>query len=490
MPHVMPLATLPLIVVCAVLALPVLAVMASWATFDAAALDTLRHQLDTVLAGYALGSLALVVPVGVGVALVGGMAAALVTLFRFPGRGVLEWALLLPLAMPAYVLAYVYTDTLQSSGPLQTWLRGRTGAVGALWPDVRSTGGAVILFVLALYPYVYLLTRTALTERGAVLMEAARLLGAGLGRRIVRVALPLARPALAAGVALALMETLADYGVGSYFGLSTFTTGIYKAWLSFGDRHAAAQLATVLLAVVAVLVALERRAQARLRFATSRGPGSSPEAQPIVLRGAASWAAFGACALPVVLGFVLPVALLLRLVLEEALHGEFGLPWTRFGDWALTSLRLAGGAALLTTALALLLAFAVRQQPTPWLRAGTRLVGLGAGALARERRRHAADQHVAGPALRLCGALLGGGAAVGRGRLRAPARQPRRDRAHARRRPRAAVRAHPPAAADALGAGGGAAGVRRRDEGAAGDAGAATLQQRHAGRRRLPARPR
>ena len=377
MPHVMPLATLPLIVVCAVLALPVLAVMASWATFDAAALDTLRHQLDTVLAGYALGSLALVVPVGVGVALVGGMAAALVTLFRFPGRGVLEWALLLPLAMPAYVLAYVYTDTLQSSGPLQTWLRGRTGAVGALWPDVRSTGGAVILFVLALYPYVYLLTRTALTERGAVLMEAARLLGAGLGRRIVRVALPLARPALAAGVALALMETLADYGVGSYFGLSTFTTGIYKAWLSFGDRHAAAQLATVLLAVVAVLVALERRAQARLRFATSRGPGSSPEAQPIVLRGAAGWAAFGACALPVVLGFALPVALLLRLVLEEALHGEFGLPWTRFGDWALTSLRLAGGAALLTTALALLLAFAVRQQPTPWLRAGTRLVGLG-----------------------------------------------------------------------------------------------------------------
>jgi iron(III) transport system permease protein len=373
----MHLAALPLIVVCAVIALPVLAVMASWVTFDAAALETLRHQLDTVLPGYALGSLALVVPVGVGVALVGGLAAALVTLFRFPGRGVLEWALLLPLAMPAYVLAYVYTDTLQSSGPLQVWLRGRTGLVGALWPDVRSTGGAVVLFVLALYPYVYLLTRTALTERGAALMEAARLLGAGLGRRIVRVALPLARPALAAGVALALMETLADYGVGSYFGLSTFTTGIYKAWLSFGDRHAAAQLATVLLIVVAVLVALERRAQARLRFATSRGPGNSPEAQPIVLRGAAGWAAFGACALPVLLGFVLPVALLLRLVAEEALHGEFGLPWARFGGWALTSLRLAGGAALLTTALALLLAFAVRLQPTPWLRAGARLVGLG-----------------------------------------------------------------------------------------------------------------
>ncbi|MFM2052458.1 MAG: hypothetical protein RL456_495 [Pseudomonadota bacterium] len=366
-----------LLVVCALLALPVLAIAASWLALDATAIETLRHQWDTVLPGYALGSLLLAVPVALGVAVTGGATAALVTLFRFPGRGVMEWALLLPLAMPAYVLAYVYTDTLQSSGPLQVWLRARTGANGALWPDIRSTWGAVILFVLALYPYVYLLTRTALTERGAVLMEAARLLGAGLGRRIREVALPMARPALAAGVALALMETLADYGVGAYFGLSTFTTGIYRAWLSFDDRHAAAQLATVLLVVVGLLVWMERRAQARLRFATSRGPGQSPEARPIALTGAAGWAALGACLVPVLLGFLLPVGLLLRLVAEEAMHGEFGLPWARFGGWAWASLRLAGGTAALAAALALALAFMLRTRPHPAMAAGMRLVSLG-----------------------------------------------------------------------------------------------------------------
>ena len=366
-----------LALLCLVLALPVLSIASSWLSFDATARETLAHQLDTVLPGYALASLQLTLPVALGVAVVGGGAAALVTLLRFPGRGVMEWALLLPLAMPAYVLAYVYTDTLQSSGPLQVWLRARTGATGALWPDIRSTGGAVVLFILTLYPYVYLLTRTALTERGAVLMEAARLLGAGPWRRLTEVALPMARPALAAGVALALMEKLADYGVGAYFGLNTFTTGIYKAWLSFGDRHAAAQLATVLLLVVGVLVWLERRAQSRLRFSTSRGPGSSPEARPVQLQGAAAWAALAACLLPVLLGFLLPVALLLRLVTLEALHGEFGLPWERFGQWAWASLRLSGLAALAAAGMALLLAFASRLRPHPLLGAGVRVVSLG-----------------------------------------------------------------------------------------------------------------
>ncbi|MEY8877441.1 MAG: ABC transporter permease, partial [Leptothrix sp. (in: b-proteobacteria)] len=254
---------------CALLALPVLSLASAWLQFDAAALDTLAHQFSTVLPGYAWQSLQLALWVSGGVALVGAGSATLVTLFDFPGRGVLSWALLLPLAMPAYVLAYAYTDALQSSGALQVALRGWTGWRGALWPDVRTLGGAVALFTLALYPYVYLLTRTALAGRGSALLESARLLGAGLGRRIRSVALPLARPAIAAGVSLALMETLADYGVGAYFGLQTFTTGIYKAWLSFGDRIAAAQLATVLLAVVAALVWLEQRAQSQLRYASA-----------------------------------------------------------------------------------------------------------------------------------------------------------------------------------------------------------------------------
>ncbi len=294
--------------VCLLLALPVLGVLGSWLVFDAASLATLRHQWQTVLPEYLWNSALLALSVGIGVALLGGATAAAVSLFEFPLRRFFEWALLLPLAMPAYVLAYAYTDFLQFGGPLQTGLRALTGTQGALWPDVRSLPGAVALFVLCLYPYVYLLTRAALGERAVPLMEAARLLGAGTARRVREVALPLARPALAAGVALALMETLADYGVGSYFGLATVTTGIYKAWLVMNDRIAAAQLASLLLGGVALLMWLEHRAQRRLRFATGRsGAAHSAEARSLALRGPAAALAVGVCALPVLLGFVLPV---------------------------------------------------------------------------------------------------------------------------------------------------------------------------------------
>lgn len=367
-----------IVVFCAVLALPVLGVLGSWFGLSSESLAVLQHQLRTVLPGYAWTSLWLALAVAAGVAAVGGATAAAVSLFEFPGRRWFEWALLLPLAMPAYVLAYAYTDFMQFGGPLQTALRSLTGAEGALWPDVRSLWGAVLLFVLSLYPYAYLLTRGALTERGVALMEAARLLGASPGRRVREVALPLARPALAAGVALALMETLADYGVGSYFGLNTFTTGIYKAWLVMDDRFAAAQLATVLLVVVAVLVWLEQRAQARLRFATARrGPAHSAEARPLPLTGRRAVLAWLVCALPVLLGFVLPVAVLLRLMWGEAQHGEFGLPWERFALWSWTSFKLAAGSALLAAALALALAFALRARPQPLLRAASRVVSLG-----------------------------------------------------------------------------------------------------------------
>lgn len=363
---------------CALLALPLLGVVGAWLTPAAHSLELLRHQATTVLPGYAWSSLVLAAGVALGVALLGGATAAAVSLFEFPGRRLFEWALLLPLAMPAYVLAYATTDFLQYSGPLQTLLRAWTGAEGALWPDVRSLPGAIVLFTLALYPYVYLLTRTALLERGLHLMEAARLLGAGLGRRVRRVALPLARPALAAGVALALMETLADYGVGAYFGLTTFTTGIYKAWLSMGDRVAAAQLATVLLAVVALLLWAERRAQARLRFASARGGSAAArEGRPVPLRGRHAVLAVLLCATPVLLGFVLPVAVLLRAVWLEARHGEFGLPWLRFAGWATTSLQLATLAALAAVALAVLLGFVLRSPAGGAVRPLARFVSLG-----------------------------------------------------------------------------------------------------------------
>jgi iron(III) transport system permease protein len=363
---------------CLLLALPVLGVLGAWLAADAAAWQVLLHQAQTVLPDYALQSALLAGGVALGVMLLGSASAAAVTLFDFPGRRSFEWALLLPLAMPAYVLAYAWTDALQYSSPLQAGLRQALGTRAALWPDVRSLWGAVVLFVLCLYPYVYLLARTALGERAVQLMEAARLLGAGPRRRITEVALPLARPAITAGVALALMETLADYGVGAYFGLTTFSTGIFKAWLVMNDGVAAAQLASVLLVVVALLLAAERAAQRRLRFAASRsGSAQAADARPLPLHGGAAWAAWSLCALPVLLGFVLPVGWLAWMLWQEAHNAELGLPLARFAEWAWSSFRLAGTAAVLAAALALALAFAMRRRSGALLNAAARVLSLG-----------------------------------------------------------------------------------------------------------------
>ncbi|MDE2417388.1 MAG: iron ABC transporter permease [Burkholderiales bacterium] len=357
-----------------VLVLPVLALALTSLQWDAQAADVLRQMAQTVLPEYAATSLWLSVAVAIGVAVVGMGTACVVTQFEFPGRRVAEWALLLPLAMPAYVVAYAYTDFLQFSGPLQTLLRETFGLRGRMFPEVRNLGGAVWVFTFTLYPYVYLLARTALTEHASQLMEAARLLGAPLSRRLREVALPLARPAVAAGVALALMETLADFGVASYFGIQTFTAGIYKAWLVMDNRLAAAQLATLLLASVGVLLWLERHSQRRLRFASGRGQRSGGfEARPVHLQGAARWVAWGACSVPVLTGFVLPVLFMLRPLME----GWETLPIGAYGQWALNSLLLALVSAMLATALAFWLAFAQRRQPGMVTRGVAQLVGLG-----------------------------------------------------------------------------------------------------------------
>ena len=356
------------------LALPVLAVLGSWLQWSGESANILLEMARTVLPDYALTTLALCLMVAVGVTVLGLATAALVTLFDFPGRGVFEWLLLLPLAMPAYVVAYAYTDFLQFSGPLQVALREALGLQGRLWPDVRSVWGAALVFTLSLYPYVYLLARTALVERASGLMEAARLLGAPLSRRIREIALPLARPAVAAGVALALMETLADFGVSSYFGIQTFTAGIYKAWLSMDNRIAAAQLATVLLAVVVVLLQLEQRAQKRMRFNQGRGSRQgSAEAQPVRLHGTRRVLAWTVCSLPVLLGFVLPVLIMLRAFVGETTE----MPWERFGQWAWTSLRLGAITAVLAVGVALALAFSVRTRADRISQGAIQLVGLG-----------------------------------------------------------------------------------------------------------------
>ncbi len=366
-----------LLLLAAALVLPVLSVFTAWLPGSVGgerAGAIVREMAVTVLPEYFWTTVWLGLAVALGSALVGTISAAAVTLFDFPGRRLLEWLLLLPLAMPAYVTAYAYTDFLQFSGPLQVGLRAAFGLEGRLLPEVRSLWGAIWVFIFSLYPYVYLLARTALSERAAHLMEAARLLGASPARRIVQVALPLARPAVAAGVALVLMETLADFGVTSYFGIQTFTVGIYKAWLAMDDRLAAAQLATILLALVALLLHLELRAQRRMRFAAAGvGRAGSAEGEPQRLQGWGRWLAWLACLLPVSMGFFAPVLFMLRpLAADWAV-----LPWGRFIEWAGNSVRLGAITALLALAISLVLAFAVRRSRDGLTRAVVRLASLG-----------------------------------------------------------------------------------------------------------------
>jgi iron(III) transport system permease protein len=334
---------------------------------------TWSHLAQTVLPEYILNSLLLCLGVGTGVALLGVTTAWLTAMHEFPGRRYFEWALVLPLAMPAYVMAYVYTDFLQFVGPVQTALREAFGwEHGDYWfPDIRSLSGAVLMFVCVLYPYVYLLARAAFLERASGMLEAARTLGMGPWQGFVSVSLPLARPAIAAGIALALMETLADYGTVAYFAVNTFTTGIYRAWFSLGDRVAAAQLAAMLLSFVLFLLMAERVSRGRARYNNTTGRNRPmPGAQ---LGGAAALLAVLACALPLLLGFVLPATLLLRMALTEG-DAQFG---ERFLMLSRNSFMLAGITAFIGVFLALLMAYGARLSKSAFARGLNRLVGLG-----------------------------------------------------------------------------------------------------------------
>jgi iron(III) transport system permease protein len=349
-----------------ILAVPVVVVLAS---VFAPAGETWAHLAGTVLSEYVSNTLWLVLWVGIGVTVTGVATAWLTTLCRFPGRGFFEWALILPLAMPAYVMAYAYTDFLQFAGPLQSWLREAMGwGPKDYWfPEVRSLGGAAVIFTFVFYPYVYLLARAAFLEQAAGMIEAGRSLGYGPWRSFFRLVLPLARPGIAAGVALALMETLADFGTVAYFALPTFTTGIYRAWLSLGDRVAAAQLAAALLGFVVLVLLVERLSRGRARFDDR---SVRRHLVPHRLRGWPAIAAVLACAVPLLAGFVLPAAILLDL---SIFGGDFELG-ARYFRLVINSVSLAAITAACAVALALPIAYAAR--------AGSSLLGAVAHRLA------------------------------------------------------------------------------------------------------------
>ncbi|GAB4343342.1 MAG: iron ABC transporter permease [Cyanophyceae cyanobacterium] len=335
-------------------------------------LDVWQHLGETVLGRYVFNSCVLTAGVLAGTALMGTGTAWLTVACRFPGRRWFEWALLLPMAIPAYLLAYVYTDVLDFYGPVQQTLRSLTGwGFGDYWfPPVRSLPGAIAMLALVLYPYVYLLCRVAFLEQAAATLEASRTLGRSPWQSFWQVALPLTRPALTAALALVAMETLSDFGTVQYFGVDTFTTGIYRTWFGMGDRAASSQLALVLLGGVAALMLLERRSRGRAQY-YSRPSFQEPTGYD--LTGLRAAAAAIACALPIALGFLVPVVFLVNLAIQEPQT----LTDERFWSFANHSAILSTVAAAIAVVLALLLAYGVRLRGNWRVRLGRQIASLG-----------------------------------------------------------------------------------------------------------------
>lgn len=362
--------TLATLVIAALVALPVMVVASRVFMPTNGVWD---HLVQTVLWEYLGNTVRLVVMVGAGTAVIGVGTAWLVTMCRFPGSRVLEWALLLPMAVPAYVMAYTYTDLLQFVGPIQTGLRTlfHWTRRDYWFPDIRTVEGAAAMLTLVLYPYVYLLSRAAFLEQSVCVLEVSRTLGRGPWRSFFTVALPLARPGIVAGLALVLMEVLADFGTVQYFAVNTFTTGIYRTWFAMGEPTAAAQLAAVLMLFVLVLILMERwsRRQARFHHTTTRY--RRLPAQP--LTGWKAAAALTACLLPLLLGFVVPGGILLEMALRT---GDERLGRT-FIDIARNSFTLSAIASLMAVTLAVLLAYGQRLRPTPLLKSAVRVASMG-----------------------------------------------------------------------------------------------------------------
>lgn len=359
-----------ILLLCLLLSTPVLTVFSSIGQDSDGAW---QHLADTLLWSYIGQSLLLMLGVALLVLLIGVAPAWLVTMTRFPGSRILEWALVLPLAMPAYIIAYTYTGMLDVTGPVQGFIRETFDLrFGDYWfPSIRSSGGAMTMLALVLYPYVYLLSRTAFLEQSVCVLEVSRTLGASPWRSFSRVAVPLARPAIFAGLSLVLMETLADYGTVQYFGLSTFTTGIFRTWFGMGSAPAAAQLSAVLLIFIFCLVIGEQWSRSRSRYHhTSSKYSQLPRPR---LRGWKCWAAMLYCGLPVLLGFVIPFLQLAWWAWDTRALVDF----SNFGELMWNSLKLAFIAALIALGLGLFISYSKRLQPGLAMRSSVRVLGLG-----------------------------------------------------------------------------------------------------------------
>ncbi len=355
----------------AVIAAPILTVLILAASSSG---DIWNHLASTVLPRYIRTTLGLMAGAGAGTAVIGVASAWLVTLCRFPGRRVFEWALLLPMAMPAYVVAYVYTDILEYAGPVQELLRqvfGWSSGRDYWFPEIRSLGGAAAMMTLVLYPYVYLLARIAFLQQSACVLEASRTLGLGPWRSFFSVALPLARPSIVIGVSLVLMESLNDFGTVDFFSVETLTAGIYDVWLNMNNTAGAAQLSTVSLAFVLALIGAEKWSRRSQRFYTT-----SSKYRPLPnyrLKGSRAAIAFAVCLLPVAFGFLVPAGVLLNYAArfyEESLSANFL-------TYAGNSLMLSSISAALAALLGLFMAYGVRINGSPLLVAASRLASIG-----------------------------------------------------------------------------------------------------------------
>ncbi len=304
-----------------------------------------------------VNTLTLILGVGFGTLVLGTTLAWLVTFHRFPGRAIFEWMLILPMAVPSYVMAFIALSIFAYTGPIQTALRASFGA-NVWFPDLRSAPGVIIVMTLVLYPYVYLLARAAFLDQGAALLDAARSLGCSRRDAFLRIVLPLARPSLAAGSALVLMETIADIGAVSVLGYPTLTTGVYRVWIGLQDKQAAMQLAVVLLLFAVVLLVLERALRSGARY--FQPGGRSRRIEQLRLEGWRGWAAASFCVAVVSIAFGVPFVQLLLWGTNQVGKGALDF---RYLEFARNSLFLSSATAALAVFLGLMMAYGGRLYP-------------------------------------------------------------------------------------------------------------------------------